>query len=162
MITDIEVKKAGKKGQGVFACCNFRKGEFIFRSRFGRLVTKANYDTVPPEEHRYLDDLDWGKWELMAAPARYINHSCDPNSYTKGYSIYALRDIKTGEEITGDYRATSMYTNEWSCFCGSKNCTGVVTANFFTLPPDKQAFYLPFAPKFIKQEYRKRKSKGSS
>jgi hypothetical protein len=35
MITDIIVKDAGVKGQGVFALRDFAKGEFIFRRRQG-------------------------------------------------------------------------------------------------------------------------------
>ena len=33
MITDVVVKEAGSKGQGVFALRNFARGEFIFRRR---------------------------------------------------------------------------------------------------------------------------------
>ena len=33
----------------------------------------------------------------------YLNHSKTPNAYHRNYEYYALRDIKTGEEITVDY-----------------------------------------------------------
>ena len=33
----------------------------------------------------------------------HLNHSKTPNVYHRNYNYYALRDIKTGEEITIDY-----------------------------------------------------------
>jgi hypothetical protein len=39
MITDIVVREAPPKGKGVFALRSFRKGEFIFRCRHGRVVS---------------------------------------------------------------------------------------------------------------------------
>jgi len=41
VIGDIEVRPAGRKGQGVFARRAFRKREFILRRRHGRVVPNA-------------------------------------------------------------------------------------------------------------------------
>jgi len=48
----------------------------------------------------------------QGGPARYINHCCDPNCYTKTVSvagqrhimIYSKRAILEGEELTYDYK----------------------------------------------------------
>ena len=41
MIEDVAVRDAGRKGLGVFALRRFEKGEFIFRRRYGPIVTNA-------------------------------------------------------------------------------------------------------------------------
>jgi len=63
--------------------------------------------------------------------ARFINHSCEPNCYTKVISvdgqkkifIYAKRHIVSGEEITYNYKFP-LEENKIPCNCGSKRCRG--------------------------------------
>ncbi|XP_076930317.1 histone-lysine N-methyltransferase ATXR7-like [Bidens hawaiensis] len=63
--------------------------------------------------------------------ARFINHSCEPNCYTKVISvdgqkkifIYAKRHIVSGEEITYNYKFPLEET-KIPCNCGSKRCRG--------------------------------------
>lgn len=65
--------------------------------------------------------------------AHLINHSCEPNCYSRTITIngephiiiFAKRDIKSWEEITYDYRFFSE-DERLACFCGSKDCRGVV------------------------------------
>jgi hypothetical protein len=62
--------------------------------------------------------------------ARFINHSCNPNAITQKWlvlgeirvGIFALRDIKKGEEITFDYQFERFGAFRQKCFCGSENC----------------------------------------
>ncbi|KAH7062274.1 SET domain-containing protein [Macrophomina phaseolina] len=66
--------------------------------------------------------------------ARFINHSCSPNCTakiirvdgTKRIVIYALRDIKTNEELTYDYKFEREIGSDdrIPCLCGSVNCKG--------------------------------------
>ena len=60
--------------------------------------------------------------------SRTINHSCDPNGgIRKTSELFALRDIKKGEEITYDYSATIAPTRwHMKCKCGSKNCRKIL------------------------------------
>ncbi|GAU39686.1 hypothetical protein TSUD_320990 [Trifolium subterraneum] len=59
--------------------------------------------------------------------ARFINHSCEPNCYTKVIAvegqkkifIYAKRHIKAGEEITYNYKFP-LEDKKIPCNCGSK------------------------------------------
>ncbi|KAJ8574167.1 hypothetical protein K7X08_025972 [Anisodus acutangulus] len=63
--------------------------------------------------------------------ARFINHSCEPNCYTKVISvegqkkifIYAKRHISAGEEITYNYKFP-LEEKKIPCNCGSKRCRG--------------------------------------
>lgn len=64
--------------------------------------------------------------------AKYVNHSCDPNCYNdikKGEIwIYALRDIKKGEELSYDYGFERHDWHNRPCYCGSDKCFGFVVA----------------------------------
>jgi hypothetical protein len=75
---------------------------------------------------------------------------------SKGCRRYAIKSIKKGQEITIDARITGLFNNRWKCYCGSKNCTGWVTSNFFTLSEKLQKKYLPYTIKDIREEYYRR------
>jgi len=70
---------------------------------------------------RALDATDYSN-EL-----KYINHSCDPNTYMRvAYSqveFYALCDIEKGEELTCNYGPTH-HDGKLTCRCNSRNCKG--------------------------------------
>ncbi|KAJ8772540.1 hypothetical protein K2173_027717 [Erythroxylum novogranatense] len=63
--------------------------------------------------------------------ARFINHSCEPNCYTKVITvegekkifIYAKRHIAAGEEITYNYKFP-LEEKKIPCNCGSRKCRG--------------------------------------
>ncbi|KAL9238476.1 hypothetical protein vseg_012892 [Gypsophila vaccaria] len=63
--------------------------------------------------------------------ARFINHSCEPNCYTKTVTvdgqkrifIYAKRHIASGEEITYNYKFP-LEDTKIPCNCGAKRCRG--------------------------------------
>jgi [histone H3]-lysine4 N-trimethyltransferase SETD1 len=69
--------------------------------------------------------------------ARFMNHCCQPNAYAKVIHvdtdigpdkkilIYALRDIKAGEEITYDYKFP-IEDGSVKCTCGAPNCIGIL------------------------------------
>ncbi|KAG8369538.1 hypothetical protein BUALT_Bualt14G0023900 [Buddleja alternifolia] len=65
--------------------------------------------------------------------AHLINHSCEPNCYSRVISIngddhiiiFAKRDIRQWEELTYDYRFFSV-DERLACYCGSSRCRGVV------------------------------------
>lgn len=82
--------------------------------------------------------------------ARFINHSCDPNCYTKIFTIdgtrkigiYAKKAIAPGEELAYDYKVSSTLTvvaaAPPACMCwhGSGGCLGVacLVLNLVLLP----------------------------
>ncbi|XP_024528204.1 histone-lysine N-methyltransferase, H3 lysine-4 specific [Selaginella moellendorffii] len=61
--------------------------------------------------------------------ARFINHSCDPNCYTKILTvegqkrifIYSKKHIKVGEELTYDYKFP-FEEQKIPCLCGAERC----------------------------------------
>jgi SET domain-containing protein len=58
---------------------------------------------------------------------RYINHSCDPNTYLRTFNyhveFYALKNIYPGEELTCNYGPTH-HDGKKLCRCGATNCKG--------------------------------------
>lgn len=60
---------------------------------------------------------------------RFINHSCNPNTYLRvlrnRVEFYALRSIKKGEELSCDYGETH-HEGTLPCKCGAKNCRGFI------------------------------------
>lgn len=65
--------------------------------------------------------------------AHLINHSCEPNCYSRTVTasgedriiIFAKRDIAIGEELTYDYRFMSK-DEVLTCYCGCAGCRGSV------------------------------------
>jgi len=63
--------------------------------------------------------------------ARFVNHSCDPNSQPRASTrggrarifIHASRDIEPGEEVVYDYKFPEEYI-KIKCLCGSPKCRG--------------------------------------
>jgi len=150
------VQDAGRKGKGVFALRAFRKGEFIFRRRHGRVISNARLGSLSPEDRRHLCELDYTRSAVLLPPGCYLNHSCDPNAMRSGVKVFAWRMIRKGEEITIDYRLNAFGGERSGCRCGATNCTGEIVSDFFALDPKRQRLYLPFAPEFIKREHRRR------
>ncbi len=70
---------------------------------------------------------------LKGGRGRYINHSCEPNSYAEIYvqgsqqivCIYSKRLIRAGEEITYDYQFPSE-EDKIPCRCGAPSCRGTL------------------------------------
>lgn len=63
--------------------------------------------------------------------ARFINHSCEPNCYSRIVSvegvkkivIFAKRRLRRGEEIKYDYQFP-LEDDKIPCYCGALSCTG--------------------------------------
>lgn len=154
MMKDVSVKDARKKGKGVFALRNFKRGEFIFQSRRGKIITKKDSSKISRGDSKHLNEINKNKWEVMRSPGRYVNHSCDPNTIAHNTKLYALKDIKKEDEITVEYRVNAFDRNRWRCYCGSKNCQKYIISDFFNMSGGQQKFYLPYTLKFIKEKYK--------
>ena len=65
-------------------------------------------------------------------PARYVNHSCNPNAETEQTGnriwIQAIKNIDKGEEITYNYGYDFIDHEQHKCKCGSDNCVGHILA----------------------------------
>ncbi len=162
MITNVIVKDADNKGQGVFALRDFAKGEFIFRRRHGRVVANRDISLLSEEDQRHLCELDWDTCAVLLPPGCYLNHSCDPNAIRRGVNVYTWKDIRQGEEITINYRLNAFTGERFDCFCGSANCQGYVINSFFAMSEEQQRLCLPYAPKFIREDYHRRNRSSPS
>jgi hypothetical protein len=90
----------------------------------------------------------------MQAPERYINHSCDPNTYVKTVDgkrlVIARREISTQEEITCDYSVNGGGDTVW--LCGASRCRHEVHSDFLRLPIEFQQEYLPELDDWFRRE----------
>lgn len=154
--SDVFVGESAIYGKGVFARRDFRRGEAILDIDDSHVVTDPS--SLTREQHDFeVDYLARGKMVIMQPPERYINHSCEPNSYVKTTSgvrrLYAMRDIREREEITLDYSINGYGEGTFECNCASDQCRGVFRADFFKLPASLQIEYLPYLDDWFKEEF---------
>lgn len=95
--------KIPKAGKGVFAKCDIPKNRWV-GTMTGPWVGHNGKHVLWVESYFHE-----GLYDLIdiQGPLRYANHSNDPNVKLGGDpwrpSVYALKDIKAGEEILWDY-----------------------------------------------------------
>ena len=77
-----------------------------------------------------LDDKYDIDGRLGKNPARYMNHSCNPNceAINKDGEIWivACKDVHKGEELVYDYGYDMEHFLDHPCLCGSDNCVGYI------------------------------------
>lgn len=103
--TNVKVKRSSA-GLGLFALAPILKNKTIIEY-IGKRVPTSTGDTL---DNRYIFNVN-SRIDIDGSPryntARYINHSCRPNSDAinrKGrIFIVSRRNIKEGEEITYNY-----------------------------------------------------------
>ncbi len=83
-------------GMGLFARARIRKGQYLGTYEGPRVNRNGSHVLWVYEGHGWTRRD--GKNLL-----RFINHSSEPNAEFDGFDLYALRDIRPGEEITIDY-----------------------------------------------------------
>lgn len=134
--------KSGIHGFGIFAKHPHRAGDMVIeytgelvrppiadrreRLIYNSLVGAGTY-MFRIDDERVIDATRAG------SIAHLINHSCEPNCYSRVISIngdehiiiFAKRDIKQWEELTYDYRFFSI-DEQLACYCGFPRCRGVV------------------------------------
>ncbi len=135
------------QGRGAFATRVIRKGERIIEY-LGECIDDEESDIRYPDgemgrHHTFLFAIGDGTRVLDAGPlewpAKYINHSCDPNCEALEEEdgrvfINALRKIDAGTELLYDYayERTDDHTEEdealYLCRCGSPKCRGSILA----------------------------------
>jgi SET domain-containing protein len=132
-----EVRESKIHNKGVFAKKDIPKGTYIIEY-LGRKISNDEADEISERETTagviYLFELDKDTTidgDVPWNPAKYINHSCEPNADSinddEHIWIEATRDIKKDEEITYDYCLDTDDFEDHPCRCGSKNCKGYLT-----------------------------------
>lgn len=133
----IEQRASGIHHRGIYARTDIPEDTLIIEY-LGEKLTQKQADKRAESEKKadvYFFQLN-SRYTLDGDidnnPAKFINHSCEPNCYSdvkKGHIyIYAQRDIKKGEELTYDYGFARPGWQDHPCLCGSKNCFGFIVA----------------------------------
>ena len=154
---NVSVKESKTQGKGVFALHDFKKGDVVLQIDDSHVVEdEAN---LTSEQHELELDYLADKTVVMQEPEKYINHSCDPNTYVKTRNgvreVLAMRDIGQGQEITYDYSINGDNDGTFSCTCGTARCRGVYQGNFFKLPHELQLEYLSYLDDWFVKKHQK-------
>jgi uncharacterized protein len=150
---DLFVAKSKFHGKGLFVKKDVKKGQIILTIK-GKRKRKQNKTLQDVFSNPNWVGFNEYQWIDPSSPFKFLNHSCDPNGGIKGsVRLYALRDIKAGEEITFDY-STSEADQRWflNCRCGSKKCRKRIQSIQF-LPSNVYDAYLPYIPTGLKFIY---------
>ena len=133
----IEFRDSGIHGVGGFALCKIKKGAAIIEY-LGEKITKSEAALRVAADNPFifcLDDEFDVDGDVTWNPARFLNHSCEPNAEAEIFGdqiwIMALRDIRPGEEITFNYSYDLENYEEHPCRCGAAQCVGYMLAEEF-------------------------------
>ncbi|ORX76461.1 SET domain-containing protein, partial [Anaeromyces robustus] len=139
----LKVFWAGQKGYGLKTIKPIKKDKLIIEYTGEVISLKTcmeRLNTIYKEmKSFYFINYDDGKVIDACQKgnvARFANHSCDPNCCIERWivnneirvGLFALRDIKAGEELFYDYKFFS-FGEKQKCYCGSKNCCGSIDFN---------------------------------
>jgi hypothetical protein len=151
-------------GWGIFARADIRKDErlAIFG---GKIMLIDEMYQIPDNMQSYTMQIEerfvLGPASPVPEDTDFFNHSCDPNSGFKGQVfLVAMRDIRTGEEITFDYGMTvsesvgSDMVFAMDCACGSPHCRKKITEHDWMLP-ELQLRYKGYFSPYIQEKIEK-------
>ncbi|ESO08569.1 hypothetical protein HELRODRAFT_98024 [Helobdella robusta] len=132
------VQASAIHGRGLFALRGLEAGEMVIEY-CGELIRPVLTDA---REKLYeaknigcymfkIDELNVVDATMKGNSARFINHSCEPNCYSrvcqiegrKRIIICTSRYIRRGEELTYNYKFP-IEENKIICRCQSKKCKG--------------------------------------
>ena len=156
--SDVYVKSSPIHGLGVFARRTFATGETILVREERPVTPDHPLDPMKDELVQHCDWLDGGRQVYLGAPARYINHSCEPNAFLRRQEgltyVVALKPIHPNEEIVRHYGVNRWDGETWPCNCGSDRCLGMLPGDFFSLPLDTQIELSPLLSAWFIFEHR--------
>ncbi|XP_068431284.1 histone-lysine N-methyltransferase 2B isoform X2 [Clinocottus analis] len=125
-------------GRGLFCKRNIEAGEMVIE--YAGIVIRS---VLTDKREKYydgkgigcymfrIDDFDVVDATMQGNAARFINHSCEPNCYSrvinvdgrKHIVIFALRKIYRGEELTYDYKfPIEDEKSKLHCNCSTRRC----------------------------------------
>ncbi|XP_029695127.1 histone-lysine N-methyltransferase 2B isoform X3 [Takifugu rubripes] len=134
----VGVYRSAIHGRGLFCKRNIEAGEMVIE--YAGIVIRSvltdkrekYYDSKGIGCYMFrIDDFDVVDATMHGNAARFINHSCEPNCYSrvinvegrKHIVIFALRKIYRGEELTYDYKfPIEDASNKLNCNCGARRC----------------------------------------
>jgi SET domain-containing protein len=146
----IRVGKSQIDGTGVFAKRTIPRGTRIIEYTGEHVPIHQLFrvvgDNQPPRTYTFALNATTAIDGMRGGNAsRFFNHSCAPNCeayiFDEHVYIYAMRDVRRGEELTFDYRLAPSSGSavmasddpaEHHCRCGAPSCRGTLlsTTNF--------------------------------
>lgn len=115
-----------RTGLGLFATADIPSGKLLIEYTGTRIPTREAREIDKRRANKYLFEID-NRFTIDGSArsntARYVNHSCDPNTEAesnRGRLMFrTVRDIAKGEEITLDYGEEHMelYFGAGGCRC---------------------------------------------
>ncbi len=142
----VEVKES-RNGLGVFAKRKFSIGSKILEVKGTIISCDEDEDVdekVRDNAFRYDEDNYLSPAGRMGD---YLNHSCSPNcgvvKKEDKIFIFAVKNIKEGDEVTFDYSTILASDDSWKmkCNCGDSNCRKVIK-RFDSLPAQLKRQYI--------------------
>lgn len=129
---DVIVSKSDIHGKGLYAISKIPAKRKI-GSLAGKIISKKEARAKAKLNSSISIVELWNGQALDASvnsnALRYINHSCQPNTYMRTIQnhveFYSLRPIQPEEELTCNYGITH-HDGKRKCNCGSDNCKGFI------------------------------------
>src|SRR3954462_1718291 len=134
-LQSIEIRRSRIHGRGVFA-----RRDIAARSQViqyvGRRIPKEYSDQLCLKQNAYifrLNDQEDVDGKVSWNPARFINHSCEPNCDAElddrdRIWVISRRAIARGEELTWNYGYDLKDFTNFPCSCGTPTCLGYMVA----------------------------------
>jgi len=127
----MEIRESKIHRRGVYALERIPAGRKVIEYT-GERINRRETKRRGQGSITYLFTLD-NYWTLDGAfggsGAEIINHSCEPNLYTRiigGHILYmSKRVIRPGEELTVDYRFSDK-VDPVRCRCRAPGCRGII------------------------------------
>ncbi|XP_058458140.1 nuclear receptor binding SET domain protein-like [Malaya genurostris] len=138
----LAAKRIPNKGWGLVAQEDIRVGRFVIEYvgevvNNDELARRLQQKKEQKDENWYFLTVD-SELTIDAGPrgnlARFINHSCEPNCETllwnvggaQSVGLFAIKDIKAGDELTFNYNFESTSDEKKICHCGASKCSGFI------------------------------------
>jgi SET domain-containing protein len=150
-----EVRDSKIHGRGLFAVADLAKDEIV-AVKGGHIVDRKTLrekitPRLGPVEIQIDDDLFITPVteEERELSMLYSNHSCNPNLGLCGeITFVAMREIRSGEELTHDWAMTDDDDYSVECKCGISSCRGILTGKDWQRP-DLQERYAGYFSTYL-------------
>ncbi len=126
------IRRSKIHNAGCYTKAAIKKGAQIVEYTGPRLTVAEANKKYKKATRTYLFGLEDEKTVIDGeGMAAFINHSCAPNcepdEIGRRVWIFALRNIKAGEELTYDYNLYDGELDDESvCYCKAKSCRGTM------------------------------------
>ena len=112
------ISRSSIHGFGVFAAEDIPKGAIIWEldEAADWILTEKEMAAFPAKLQEQMIawtyQADDGNYVLCSDSAKFMNHSFEPNTDDGGQTTVANRDIRSGEELTCDYRTFDLKSQQ--------------------------------------------------